>query len=124
MDRCCEWDAARYAGCGCTQGHEDRRRRQAVDIATAKADGAYKSRPADTDLHMRVSELLADGKSIRKVAELLKCSTTTLQKVKQLNSLDAAHEEFRKECAILDAKIERPLSLKGLTSRRRTTSPG
>lgn len=85
--------------------YEDRRRRQAQGIATAKAEGAYKGRPANLDLHKRVSELLADGKSIRKVAELLKCSTTTVQKVK-LNALEAAHEAFRKEYAILDEKIE------------------
>jgi len=64
--------------------------------------------------------MLADGKSIRKVAELLQCSTTTVQEVRQLNALDAAHEEFRKEYAILNTKIE----LTGLTSRRWTTSPG
>ncbi|CAI3790350.1 Putative transposon Tn552 DNA-invertase bin3 [Pseudomonas sp. MM227] len=70
--------------------YEDRRRRQAEGIATAKAKGTYKGRPTDLDLHKRVSELLGDGKSIRKVAELLKCSTTTVQKVKQMNVLDAA----------------------------------
>ncbi len=86
--------------------YEDRRRRQAQGIATAKADGAYKGRPANLDLHKRVSELLADGKSIRKVAELLKCSTTTVQKVRQLNALEAAHESFREEYTILDEKIE------------------
>ncbi|MBI6918892.1 recombinase family protein [Pseudomonas monteilii] len=85
--------------------YEDRRRRQAQGIATAKAEGAYKGRPANLDLHKRVSELLADGKSIRKVAELLKCSTTTVQKVK-LNALEAAHEAFRRENEILDEKIE------------------
>lgn len=86
--------------------YEDRRRRQAQGIDKAKAEGAYKGRPANLDLHKRVSELLADGKSIRKVAELLKCSTTTVQKVRQLNALEAAHEAFRKEYAILDEKIE------------------
>lgn len=65
--------------------YEDRRRRQAEGIATAKADGTYKGRSADLELHKRVSELLADGKSIRKIAELLKCSTTTVQKVKASN---------------------------------------
>jgi len=85
--------------------YEDRRRRQAQGIATAKAEGAYKGRPANLDLHKRVSELLADGKSIRKVAELLKCSTTTVQKVK-LNALEAAHKTFRKEYALLDERIE------------------
>ena len=86
--------------------YEDRRRRQAQGIATAKAEGAYKGRPANLDLHNRIGELLADRKSIRKVAELLKCSTTTVQKVRQLNALDAAHQEIKKKYAILDEKID------------------
>jgi len=94
--------------------YEDRRRRQAQGIATAKAQGAYKGRPADIDLHKRVSELLADGKSIRKVAELLKCSTTTVQKVKQLNVIDAAQEAFNREREILDEKIEQSSKPNGL----------
>lgn len=93
--------------------YEDRRRRQAQGIATAKAEGAYKGRPANVDLHNRITELLADGKSIRKVAELLKCSTTTVQKVRQLNALDAAHEAFRKEYAMLDEKIDQSLNGNG-----------
>lgn len=91
--------------------YEDRRRRQAQGIAKGKAEGVYKGRPANVELHGRISELLADGKSIRKVAELLQCSTTTVQKVRQMNALDAAHEEFRNEYAALDEKIEQ--SLKG-----------
>lgn len=91
--------------------YEDRRRRQAQGIAKGKAEGVYKGRPANVELHNRISELLTDGKSIRKVAELLQCSTTTVQKVRQLNALDAAHEEYRKEYALLDEKIDQ--SLKG-----------
>lgn len=62
--------------------YEDRRRRQAEGIKKAKADGVYKGRPVDAKLHERVREMLADGKSIRKIAEFLDCSTTTVQKVK------------------------------------------
>lgn len=62
--------------------YEDRRRRQAEGIAKAKTDGVYKGRPADEELHKRISQMLAEGKSIRKIAEFLKCSTTTVQKVK------------------------------------------
>jgi DNA invertase Pin-like site-specific DNA recombinase len=80
--------------------YEDRRRRQAQGIAKAKADGVYKGRPTNLDLHNRISELLADGKSIRKVAELLKCSTTTVQKVRQLNALEGAHEVIRQKYAV------------------------
>lgn len=62
--------------------YEDRRCRQAEGIAKAKTNGAYKGRPEDAKLRQRISKLLADGKSIRKVASLLECSTTTVQKVK------------------------------------------
>jgi DNA invertase Pin-like site-specific DNA recombinase len=63
--------------------YEDRRRRQAQGIEKAKAEGAYKGRQIDQSLHQRVRELLADGKSIRKVAELIGCSTQTVQRVKR-----------------------------------------
>jgi DNA invertase Pin-like site-specific DNA recombinase len=67
--------------------YEDRRRRQAEGIAKGKVDGAYKGRQVDTELRDRIKILLNDGKSIRGVAHMLECSTTTVQKVKAaLNS--------------------------------------
>ncbi|MCY1304648.1 putative transposon DNA-invertase [compost metagenome] len=63
--------------------YEDRRRRQAEGIARGKAEGVYKGRPVNADKHAKIAELLNEGKSIRKVADLLDCSTTTVQKVKQ-----------------------------------------
>ncbi|MBD2835972.1 recombinase family protein [Pseudomonas sp. JM0905a] len=63
--------------------YEDRRRRQAEGIANGKAQGVYKGRPADAELHAKIAELLNDHKSIRRIAELLDCSTTTVQKVKR-----------------------------------------
>ena len=62
--------------------YEDRRRRQAQGIEKAKVDGVYKGRQVDTELRSRIATLLNDGKSIRTVAGLLECSTTTVQKVK------------------------------------------
>lgn len=62
--------------------YEDRRRRQAEGIEKAKQEGAYKGRQVDTNLRNRITTLLKDGKSIRIVAGLLECSTTTVQKVK------------------------------------------
>jgi DNA invertase Pin-like site-specific DNA recombinase len=62
--------------------YEQRRERQAQGIAKGKADGKYKGRPVDTELHKKIETLLADGKSIRAIAGLLDCSTTTVQKVK------------------------------------------
>lgn len=67
--------------------YEDRRRRQAEGIAKGKAVGVYKGRPVDTELRDRITILLNDGKSIRGVAHMLECSTTTVQRVKAaLNS--------------------------------------
>ncbi|MDR6927116.1 recombinase family protein [Pseudomonas sp. BE134] len=62
--------------------YEDRRRRQAEGIVAAQADGNYRGRSVDTELRGRIAELLKDGKSIRTIASLLQCSTTTVQRVK------------------------------------------
>lgn len=66
--------------------YEDRRRRQNQGIQKAKIAGAYKGRPVNEVLHQRVKTLLDDGKSIRKIAELLNCSISTVQRVKKLIS--------------------------------------
>jgi DNA invertase Pin-like site-specific DNA recombinase len=67
--------------------YEDRRRRQAQGIEKAKQEGTYKGRQVDTELRGRITTLLNDGKSIRVIAGLLECSTTTVQRVKaSLNS--------------------------------------
>lgn len=63
--------------------YEDRRRRQAQGIAKAKEQGSYKGRPKDTTKRQKIAELLADGKTVRKVADLIGCSTSTVQNVKQ-----------------------------------------
>ena len=63
--------------------YEDRRRRQAQGIEKAKAGGAYKGRATNEALHSHITELLKEGKSIRKVAGLLGCSTNTVQRVRQ-----------------------------------------
>lgn len=62
--------------------YEDRRRRQAQGIEKAKQEGTYKGRQVDTNLRKRITTLLNEGKSIRTVAGLLECSTTTVQRVK------------------------------------------
>jgi DNA invertase Pin-like site-specific DNA recombinase len=90
--------------------YEDRRRRQAEGIAKGKADGVYKGRPVDAKLRERISELLTDGKSVRKVASLLECSTTTVQKVKTLQqqkAYDEAHEAFERVNEQMERKIEK-----------------
>jgi DNA invertase Pin-like site-specific DNA recombinase len=61
---------------------EDRRRRQAEGIEQAKIDGVYKGRPVNVELRNKIKVLLEVGKSIRSIADLLDCSTTTVQRVK------------------------------------------
>ncbi|MCY1366481.1 putative transposon DNA-invertase [compost metagenome] len=63
--------------------YEDRRRRQAQGIEKAKAQGAYKGRQVDAKLHRQITELLGDGKTVRGVASILGCSTSTVQRVKK-----------------------------------------
>ncbi len=62
--------------------YEDRRRRQAQGIEQAKAEGTYKGRKTDETLHKRIRMLLEEKKSIRAIAELVDCSTNTVQRVK------------------------------------------
>lgn len=62
--------------------YEQRRERQAQGIEKAKADGRYKGRPVDEDLHKRVKELLGAGFGIRAAARHAQCSTTTVLKIR------------------------------------------
>lgn len=62
--------------------YEQRRERQAQGIEKAKAEGRYKGRPVDADLHKRVRELLAAGLGIRATAKHAQCSTTTVLKIR------------------------------------------
>lgn len=62
--------------------YEQRRERQAQGIEKAKADGRYKGRPVDEDLHKRVKELLKAGLGIRAAARHAQCSTTTVLKIR------------------------------------------
>lgn len=62
--------------------YEQRRERQAQGIEKAKAEGRYKGRPVDADLHKRVRELLAANLGIRATARLARCSTTTVLKIR------------------------------------------
>ncbi|OYT97581.1 MAG: serine recombinase [Pseudomonas sp. PGPPP3] len=74
--------------------YEDRKRRTEEGRAKAKADGKYKGRPINNEQHKKIKELLSDGKSIRKVAELLSCSTQTVQRAKK------STEENTTNCSI------------------------
>ena len=56
------------------------RERQAEGIEKAKAKGKYQGRRADTDKHERISQLKAEGKSLREIAKTVGCSLSTVQR--------------------------------------------
>lgn len=62
--------------------YEQRRERQAQGISKAKAEGKYRGRPVDEDLHKRVKELLKAGLGIRATARHADCSTTTVLRIR------------------------------------------
>lgn len=59
--------------------YEQRRERQAQGIEKAKLIGKYKGRPINLQLRKNIMKLSEQGNSIREVANILKCSTTTVQ---------------------------------------------
>lgn len=60
--------------------YSDRRRRQAEGIKSAKERGQYTGRPVDEKLHSRIRELRGQGFSVRRTADLLGCSPSTVQR--------------------------------------------
>ncbi|WP_410480825.1 recombinase family protein [Pseudomonas plecoglossicida] len=63
--------------------YEDRRRRQAEGIVTAKANGVYTGRKTDEALHERIRIALTSGMSLRKTANLIGCALSTVQRVQK-----------------------------------------
>lgn len=63
--------------------YEDRRRRQAEGITTAKANGVYKGRKTDKALHERIRMALEAGQSLRKTATVVGCALSTVQRVQK-----------------------------------------
>lgn len=74
--------------------YEDRKRRTAEGREKAKANGMYKGRPVDQEKHRRIHELLAEGKSVRKIADLLRCSTQTVSRAKKSLHLEAEQSQL------------------------------
>ncbi|MEZ7771687.1 recombinase family protein [Neisseria sp. 27098_8_112] len=66
--------------------HEDwktRRERANQGIARAKKEGRMKGRPANDELHKSIIQLTLNGVSITGIASALKCSTSTVSKVRR-----------------------------------------
>lgn len=63
--------------------YEDRRRRQAQGIATAKADGVYKGRPEDAKRNAEIMRMLREGKSWSSIMAATRCSRSTISRLLQ-----------------------------------------
>lgn len=61
--------------------YEDRRRRQAQGIAKAKADGAYKGRPEDTERNLAIMKMLKAGQTWSSIIAATGCSRSTLSRL-------------------------------------------
>ena len=58
--------------------YEDRRRRQAQGIVKAKAAGAYRGRPEDTDHNAGIAGMLRSGMSWTAIQAATSCSRATI----------------------------------------------
>ncbi|WP_431322763.1 recombinase family protein [Rhizobium sp. YTU87027] len=61
--------------------YEDRRRRQAQGIVTAKARGAYKGRPEDGERNAGIVKMLESGMSWNTIVAATGCSRSTLARL-------------------------------------------
>jgi DNA invertase Pin-like site-specific DNA recombinase len=62
--------------------YEDRRRRQAQGVAKAKAAGAYRGRPEDTNRNAGIAGMLRSGMSWTAIQAATGCSRATIAKVR------------------------------------------
>lgn len=61
--------------------YEDRRRRQAQGIASAKASGVYKGRPEDAERNAAIADMLRNGQSWNSIIKAVRCSRSTLSRI-------------------------------------------
>lgn len=61
--------------------YEDRRKRQSQGIAQAKANGAYKGRPEDTQRNEAIKKMLDSGMSWSAIQAAAKCSRSTISRL-------------------------------------------
>lgn len=74
------------------------RERQAEGIAKAVSKGKYKGRKPNTERNLKILELKKSGKSLRKIAAILDCNLSTVQRViKATPDRLAGSEQHRKE---------------------------
>jgi DNA invertase Pin-like site-specific DNA recombinase len=69
--------------------YEDRRRRQAQGIATAKAEGRMKGRPEDAKRNEAILQMLRTGQSWSRITDATGCSRSTLARLAKRLPKDA-----------------------------------
>jgi len=69
--------------------YEDRRRRQAQGIATAKAAGKFRGRPVDERLHREIAELLTKQVSWSSIVSITGASRSTILRVSKALTAEA-----------------------------------
>lgn len=72
--------------------YDDRRRRQAQGIETAKAEGKFKGRPEDAQRNAAITAMLRKGQSWNSIVTATKCSRSTLAKLAKRVAEDARPE--------------------------------
>ena len=65
----------------------DRRRRQALGIAKAKAAGRYRGRPEDLERNAAIADMLGKGMSWLTIIRAIHCSRTTVAKVAKRSAM-------------------------------------
>lgn len=66
--------------------YDDRKRRQAQGIASAKADGRYMGRKADTERNAVIADMLKKGMSYSQIQKGTNASRTTIAKIAKQNA--------------------------------------
>lgn len=66
--------------------YDDRKRRQAQGIASAKADGRYMGRKADTERNAVIADMLKKGMSYSQIQKGTNASRTTIAKIAKENA--------------------------------------
>lgn len=69
--------------------YDDRRRRQAQGIETAKAEGRFKGRPEDAGRNAAIMSMLRKGQSWNSIVAATGCSRSTLAKLAKRVATDA-----------------------------------
>lgn len=90
--------------------YETRRERQAQGIGKAKKAGLYRGRRPDLELQRKIYQCLDGEMSVRKTADLLGCSTSTVSRCKRARE-QARVEAQRAEAAYLERERRAQLGL-------------